>query len=58
LLRDAECTGQRLFATVQDLSAAPVALDRMAESARKFAKPGAAARAADILEEVSAVSAT
>jgi UDP-N-acetylglucosamine--N-acetylmuramyl-(pentapeptide) pyrophosphoryl-undecaprenol N-acetylglucosamine transferase len=52
LVRDAEFTGQRLFATVQDLSPS---LERMAASARQFAKPGAAARAAQILEEVAGV---
>jgi UDP-N-acetylglucosamine--N-acetylmuramyl-(pentapeptide) pyrophosphoryl-undecaprenol N-acetylglucosamine transferase len=57
LVRDAEFTGERLFATVQELSAQPAGLERMGESARQFAKPGAAGRAADILEEVAAVSA-
>jgi UDP-N-acetylglucosamine--N-acetylmuramyl-(pentapeptide) pyrophosphoryl-undecaprenol N-acetylglucosamine transferase len=57
LLRDAEFTGQRLFTTVRELSAPSAVLERMGESARQFAKPGAAARAADILEEVAAVSA-
>jgi UDP-N-acetylglucosamine--N-acetylmuramyl-(pentapeptide) pyrophosphoryl-undecaprenol N-acetylglucosamine transferase len=57
LVPDAEFTGERLFATVQELSAQPAALQCMGESARQFAKPGAARRAADILEEVATVSA-
>ena len=52
MVTDAGFTGQRLFATVQDVAPA---LDRMAAAARQFAKPGAAARAAQILEEVAAV---
>ena len=57
LVPDAEFTGERLVATVRELSAQPAGLERMGELARPFAKPGAAARAADILEEVAAVSA-
>ena len=57
LVRDAGFTGQRLFSTVQELAAPSGGLERMGESARQFAKPGAARRAADILEEVAAVSA-
>jgi len=57
LVRDAEFTGERLFATVQELSGPSAALESMGESARQFAKPGAAGRAAGILEEVAAVSA-
>ena len=57
LVRDAEFNGERLFATVQSLSAEPGGLERMGESARRFAKPGAARRAADILEEAAGVSA-
>ncbi len=53
LVRDAEFTGQKLFETVLELSRASSTLDNMAEAARKFAKPGAAKRAADILEEVA-----
>ncbi len=53
LVRDAEFTGQKLFETVSELSAAPATIERMAEAAHKFAKPGAAQRAANILEEVA-----
>ena len=50
LVRDAEMTGQKLF----DLATALTGeLDAMGEAARQFAKPGAARRAADVLEEVA-----
>jgi UDP-N-acetylglucosamine--N-acetylmuramyl-(pentapeptide) pyrophosphoryl-undecaprenol N-acetylglucosamine transferase len=48
--RDAEMTGEKLFDTVSRIIAD---LDSMGESARQFAKPGAAVRAADVLEEVA-----
>lgn len=51
LVRDAEMTGERLFAVASELARAPGALEAMAQAARQFAKPGAAARAAQILEE-------
>jgi UDP-N-acetylglucosamine--N-acetylmuramyl-(pentapeptide) pyrophosphoryl-undecaprenol N-acetylglucosamine transferase len=51
LVRDAEMTGDKLFATVMDLESG--SLPQMGQAARQFAKPGAAARAADILEEVA-----
>jgi UDP-N-acetylglucosamine:LPS N-acetylglucosamine transferase len=38
---------------VTALAADREALDRMGEAARKFARPGAARRAAEILEEVA-----
>jgi UDP-N-acetylglucosamine--N-acetylmuramyl-(pentapeptide) pyrophosphoryl-undecaprenol N-acetylglucosamine transferase len=50
LVRDAEMTGQILFETVGRIVAD---LARMGEAARQFAKPGAARRAADVLEEVA-----
>ena len=52
LLRDADASGERLFEIVRDLSRDDH-LRCMGEAARRFAKPGAAARAADILEEVA-----
>lgn len=52
LIRDAELTGERFFSAVRDLSA-PAILERMGGAARQFAKPGAARRAAEILEEVA-----
>ena len=50
LVRDAEMTGEKLFETVSRIIAD---LDPMGEAARQFAKPGAARRAADVLEEVA-----
>jgi UDP-N-acetylglucosamine--N-acetylmuramyl-(pentapeptide) pyrophosphoryl-undecaprenol N-acetylglucosamine transferase len=53
LVRDSEMTGERLVAVVTELAAASGRLDSMAKAAREFARPGAARRAADILEEVA-----
>jgi UDP-N-acetylglucosamine--N-acetylmuramyl-(pentapeptide) pyrophosphoryl-undecaprenol N-acetylglucosamine transferase len=50
LIIDAEMTGPRLVKEVSQLAAHPVALEEMGAAARAFAKPGAARRAADILE--------
>ncbi|MGD0773573.1 MAG: UDP-N-acetylglucosamine--N-acetylmuramyl-(pentapeptide) pyrophosphoryl-undecaprenol N-acetylglucosamine transferase, partial [Candidatus Solibacter sp.] len=50
LVRDAEMTGEMLVATVSRIMAE---LARMGEAARQFAKPAAAGRAADVLEEVA-----
>jgi UDP-N-acetylglucosamine--N-acetylmuramyl-(pentapeptide) pyrophosphoryl-undecaprenol N-acetylglucosamine transferase len=52
LVRDSEI-GDKLFAVVSELSGSAQVLERMGEAARQFAKPGAARRAADILEEVA-----
>jgi UDP-N-acetylglucosamine--N-acetylmuramyl-(pentapeptide) pyrophosphoryl-undecaprenol N-acetylglucosamine transferase len=52
LVRDAELTGESLFAAIGAVSA-PGELERMARAARQLAKPGAARRAAEILEEVA-----
>jgi len=53
-IRDAEMTGERLFAAVRELLAAAGAIERMGEAARTLARPGAARRAAEIMEEVAA----
>jgi UDP-N-acetylglucosamine--N-acetylmuramyl-(pentapeptide) pyrophosphoryl-undecaprenol N-acetylglucosamine transferase len=53
LVRDADLTGETFVSTVTALVQEPAALERMGDAVRKFARPGAAARAADILEEVS-----
>jgi UDP-N-acetylglucosamine--N-acetylmuramyl-(pentapeptide) pyrophosphoryl-undecaprenol N-acetylglucosamine transferase len=53
LVRDAEMTGEKLFEAVTALAGAESALERMAAAARQFAKPGAAGKAADILEEAA-----
>ncbi len=51
LVADAEFDGQALFSIAASLAASPDELKRMSECARAFARPGAAKRAADILEE-------
>ena len=53
LIRDAEFTGERFFATIGEMMQSSGALERMAQAARQLAKPGAARRAAEILEEVA-----
>jgi len=53
LVRDSETNGEKLFAIVTELAHADAALEGMAAAARKFAKPGAAGKAADILEEAA-----
>lgn len=53
LVPDAEMTGEKLFALASELLGAPEILARMGEAARKFARAGAASRAAEILEEAA-----
>jgi UDP-N-acetylglucosamine--N-acetylmuramyl-(pentapeptide) pyrophosphoryl-undecaprenol N-acetylglucosamine transferase len=53
LVRDQEMNGEKLFAAVAEIFRTAGELERMGEAARKFARPGAATRAADILEEVA-----
>jgi UDP-N-acetylglucosamine--N-acetylmuramyl-(pentapeptide) pyrophosphoryl-undecaprenol N-acetylglucosamine transferase len=53
LVLDRDCTGAKLFELVQTLVANRDALDKMGDSARRFAHPEAARRAAEILEEVA-----
>lgn len=53
LVRDSEMDGQKLFEVVSELANSSGALDRMGDAARQFARPGAAKRAAEILEEVA-----
>jgi len=50
LILDQELTGETLFATVEALRKDPAALRTMRERVRAFAHPGAAERAAEILE--------
>ncbi len=50
---DAEMTGARLFQQVEDLRRNASDLESMRENVRKFAKPGAAERAAAVLEEAA-----
>ncbi|MBC8166029.1 MAG: undecaprenyldiphospho-muramoylpentapeptide beta-N-acetylglucosaminyltransferase [Bryobacteraceae bacterium] len=53
LVLDREMDGGRMFEEIARLVRNRSELGKMAESARLLAKPGAAARAADILEEVA-----
>ena len=53
LVPDAEMNGEKLFSLVSELTRAPELLARMGEASRKFARPGAARRAAEILEEAA-----
>ena len=53
MVSDGEFTGKRLFEEVRALAADPAGLERMGEAARRFARPDAAERAADILEEAA-----
>jgi len=50
---DRDWNGAKLFETVTALAASRGVLDRMGSQARELAQPGAARRAAEILEEVS-----
>jgi UDP-N-acetylglucosamine--N-acetylmuramyl-(pentapeptide) pyrophosphoryl-undecaprenol N-acetylglucosamine transferase len=50
LVRDAEMNGEKLFDLITGMSGE---LSAMGQAARQFAKPGAAKRAADVLEEVA-----
>jgi len=53
LVLDRDLTGVKLFEIVSELARDRESLDRMGEAARRLAHPGAAERAADILEEVT-----
>jgi UDP-N-acetylglucosamine--N-acetylmuramyl-(pentapeptide) pyrophosphoryl-undecaprenol N-acetylglucosamine transferase len=53
LVLDRELTGAKLFELVTALARDREALERMGSAARRLAHPGAAARAAEILEEVA-----
>jgi UDP-N-acetylglucosamine--N-acetylmuramyl-(pentapeptide) pyrophosphoryl-undecaprenol N-acetylglucosamine transferase len=56
LVLDREMNGRRLFDEISGLASDPDALERMAEAAGHFARPGAARRAADLLEEFGGIS--
>jgi UDP-N-acetylglucosamine--N-acetylmuramyl-(pentapeptide) pyrophosphoryl-undecaprenol N-acetylglucosamine transferase len=53
LVEDREMNGEKLFQTVTKLAADSPELSRMGAAARKLAHPGAAGRAAAVLEEVA-----
>jgi UDP-N-acetylglucosamine--N-acetylmuramyl-(pentapeptide) pyrophosphoryl-undecaprenol N-acetylglucosamine transferase len=54
MVRDADMNGEKLFGLVAELAGSAGELERMGEAARRLAHPGAARRAAEILEEVAA----
>ena len=54
LAPDQDMNGARLFEEVRRLARQPGALERMAAAAGTFARPDAARRAADVLEELAA----
>ena len=53
LVPDSEMNGQRLYEEIRDFCEAPEKLASMGNAARQFARPGAAVRAADLLEELA-----
>jgi UDP-N-acetylglucosamine--N-acetylmuramyl-(pentapeptide) pyrophosphoryl-undecaprenol N-acetylglucosamine transferase len=53
LVEDREMTGQKLFETVSQLAGDADGLARMGAAARRLAHPGAARRAAEVLEEAA-----
>ena len=53
LVPDRDMTGAKLFELVQKMANESESLERMGQAARRLAHPGAAARAAEILEEVA-----
>ena len=53
MIPDAELTGERLFQEVEALRGNPEQLAAMRERVRTFARPGAAERAADVLENAA-----
>jgi UDP-N-acetylglucosamine--N-acetylmuramyl-(pentapeptide) pyrophosphoryl-undecaprenol N-acetylglucosamine transferase len=50
---DADLDGARLAATLDDVLADPPRLEAMSDAARTLARPDAAARFADLVEEVA-----
>jgi UDP-N-acetylglucosamine--N-acetylmuramyl-(pentapeptide) pyrophosphoryl-undecaprenol N-acetylglucosamine transferase len=53
MVLDADMTGERLFHEVEDLLHKPEMLAAMRQQVRQFAKPGAAERAAIVMEEAA-----
>ncbi len=53
LVEDGDMTGEKLFQAVSELASASAVLERMASAARSLAHPGAAQRAADLLEKAA-----
>lgn len=57
MVLDADFDGRELFDRVEALRGAPEQIATMRERVKQFAKPGAAERAADVLEEAAGKSA-
>ncbi len=55
LILDRDMNGRRLFEEVEKMISQPGLLERMGREAKTFAHPGAAQRAADVLEELAGV---
>ena len=53
MIADADLTGEKLFAEVEALSGSPALLGEMRRNVARFAHPGAAERAANVLEEAA-----
>jgi UDP-N-acetylglucosamine--N-acetylmuramyl-(pentapeptide) pyrophosphoryl-undecaprenol N-acetylglucosamine transferase len=53
LVPDGEMTGERLASEIVSMASEPGLLERMGAAAKRLARPGAAARAADLLEQLS-----
>jgi UDP-N-acetylglucosamine--N-acetylmuramyl-(pentapeptide) pyrophosphoryl-undecaprenol N-acetylglucosamine transferase len=53
MVLDGEMNGERLFQEVQQLQASVAEREQMRKAVRQFAHPGAAERAADVLEEAA-----
>ncbi len=53
MMLDAETTGERLFQEIESLRQNPAELSAMRDHVRRFAKPGAAERAAEVMEEAA-----
>ena len=53
LVLDKDMTGESLLQTIRQMVSEPGVLENMGTAARRFAHPGAARRAAEILEEVA-----
>lgn len=53
MVLDAEFSGRKLYEHVEELRAQPARLNEMRERVRRFAQPGAAERAAEVLEEAA-----
>jgi UDP-N-acetylglucosamine--N-acetylmuramyl-(pentapeptide) pyrophosphoryl-undecaprenol N-acetylglucosamine transferase len=55
MVLDHELTGERLFEEIEKLRADPASMEAMRARVKQFARPGAAERAADVLEEAASL---